>query len=87
MLLENQWFWLVMIAFFVIMYLIISKVCETIENIRISKNANHNFSDKKYDLSSYTVQFHSLEELEEFIDSLLKYRDEIIEKESKEDNK
>lgn len=85
MLLENQWFWLVMITFFVIMYLIISKVCETIENIRIAKDTKNNFSSK-YNMNSYTVQFHNLEELEEFIDSLLKYRDEIIENQSKEDN-
>ena len=84
MLLENQWFWLVMIAFFVIMYLIISKVCETIENIKLAKDLKMN-AGTKYNVKSNTMSFKSLEELDNFIDELKKFREEIIAKEEEND--
>lgn len=86
MLLENQWFWLVMIAFSVIMYLIISKVCETIENIQMAKHIPNKFEvDGKYVFNSNGMNFNGVEELDAFISNLIEFRDKIIENET-EDN-
>ena len=76
MLLENQWFWLIIMGFFVIMYLIIGKICETIENIQISKQSH---------IDCNTMKFHNIQELDRFINELQKIRNTIEETEKEDD--
>jgi len=68
--LENQWFWLDLIIAFIIIYLIINRICDVITDIKIAKYS-----------SGFSIN--SIEQLDDLINNLQQIRNEIVEEENK----
>lgn len=66
---ETQWFWLTLIILFIIIYFIISKICDTISDIKIAKYSS-------------SVSINSPEQLDMLIDNLEQIKNEVFEEEN-----